>query len=47
MSESHQHRPDPQTVAERVRDKVWANDAVSQGLGMHIDVIGRATRGCR
>ena len=38
--ESHHHRPDPQTVAEAVRDKVWASDAVSQGLGMHIDVIG-------
>ena len=23
-----------------VRDKVWANDAVSQGLGMQIEVIG-------
>lgn len=40
MSEAHHHKPDPQTVAEMVRDKVWANDAVSQGLGMQIEVIG-------
>lgn len=40
MTESHHRKPDPQTVAEAVRDKVWADDAVSQGLGMAIEVIG-------
>jgi len=39
MSDTHHHKPDPQTVAEAVRDKVWANDAVSKGLGMAIEVI--------
>jgi acyl-CoA thioesterase len=39
MSESHHHKPDPQTVAEMVRDKVFANDAASRGLGIAIEVI--------
>jgi acyl-CoA thioesterase len=39
MNSAPHPKPDPQTVAEAVRDKVWANDAVSQGLGMTIEVI--------
>ena len=39
MSESHPHRPDPQTVAEAVRDKMYENDAASRGLGIAIEVI--------
>src|SRR5690606_5981498 len=31
---------DPQTVAERVRDGMFANDRASQGLGMEITGIG-------
>lgn len=31
---------DPQTVAERVRDGMFANDRASQGLGMEIIGIG-------
>lgn len=40
MGEPHHPRPDPQTVAEKVRDQMFEHDAVSRGLGMHIDVIG-------
>ena len=39
MTNSHHHRPDAQTVAEAVRDRMFENDAVSRGLGMHIEVI--------
>ena len=39
MSESHPHRPDPQTVAEAVRDRMYENDAASRGLGIAIEVI--------
>jgi acyl-CoA thioesterase len=39
MSESHPHRPDPQTVAEAVRDRMFENDAASRGLGIAIEVI--------
>ncbi len=38
MSEAH-HKPDPQTVAERVRDKMYEHDAASRGLGIAIEVI--------
>ena len=31
---------DPQTVAERVRDGMFANDKASQGLGMEIVAVG-------
>ena len=31
---------DPQRVAARVRDHMWANDRASQGLGMRIDDVG-------
>ena len=31
---------DPQTVAERVRDHMWAADRASQGMGMRIAAIG-------
>ena len=40
MTEAHPHKPDPQTVAEAVRDRMFAHDAVSKGLGMTIEVIG-------
>jgi acyl-CoA thioesterase len=40
MSEAHAHRPDPQTVAEAVRDKMFAHDAVAKSFGMAIEVIG-------
>ena len=33
------HRPDPQTVAEAVRRKVFENDHCSKGLGMAIEAI--------
>ena len=39
MSEAHHQKPDPQTIAEMVRDKVFANDAASRGLGIAIEVI--------
>jgi len=38
MSEAH-HKPDPQTIAERVRDKMYEHDAASRGLGIAIEVI--------
>ncbi len=38
MSPSH-HGPDPQTVAEAVRRKLFENDFASQGLGMRIESI--------
>ena len=31
---------DPQTVAERVRDGMFANDQASRGLGMEIEAVG-------
>lgn len=31
---------DPQTLAERVRDGMFANDAASRGLGMRFDAVG-------
>ncbi len=34
-----QNRPDPQTVAERVREKMFEHDAASRGLGIAIEVI--------
>jgi acyl-CoA thioesterase len=34
---------DPQRVAERVRDHMWANDRASQGLGMRITAVGPGT----
>lgn len=39
MSEVHHHRPDPQTVAEAVKRKMFENDFASQGLGMQIESI--------
>ena len=39
MTNSQHHKPDAQTIAEAVRDKMFANDAVSRGLGMAIEVI--------
>ncbi len=43
MSDSHQshapHRPDPQTVAEAVRRKLFEHDYASKGLGMQIEAI--------
>jgi acyl-CoA thioesterase len=38
MSEGDQ-KPDPQAVAERVRDKMFEHDAASQGLGIAIEAI--------
>jgi acyl-CoA thioesterase len=38
MTEAH-HKPDPQTLAERVRDRMYEHDAASRGLGISIDVI--------
>lgn len=37
--------PDPQRVAERVRDHMWANDRASKALGMRITAVspGRCT----
>src|ERR1700712_2554982 len=32
--------PDPQHIAERVRDHLWANDRASQALGMRVAAIG-------
>lgn len=40
MVEAHAHRPDPQRVAEAVRDKMFANDAVAKAFAMAIEVIG-------
>ena len=40
MTTTHHHKPDAQTVAEAVRDRMFENDAVSRGLGMNIEVIG-------
>ena len=31
---------DAQTIAERVRDHLWATDRASQGLGMRVTAIG-------
>jgi acyl-CoA thioesterase len=31
---------DPQAIAERVRDHMWANDRASQGMGMRVAAIG-------
>jgi acyl-CoA thioesterase len=31
---------DPQRIAERVRDHMWAGDRASQGLGMQVTAIG-------
>ncbi|HRD35371.1 MAG TPA: hydroxyphenylacetyl-CoA thioesterase PaaI [Rhodocyclaceae bacterium] len=31
---------DPQALAERVRDGMFANDSVSQGLGMRFEAVG-------
>ena len=31
---------DPQTIAERVRDHMWASDRASQALGMRVTAIG-------
>ena len=37
--------PDPQTLAEQVRDAMWANDHASRALGMQVLAVGpgRAT----
>ena len=34
---------DPQTIAERVRDHMWATDRASQGMGMRVTAIGPGT----
>ena len=34
---------DPQRIAERVRDHMWATDRASQGLGMRVAAIGPGT----
>jgi acyl-CoA thioesterase len=34
---------DPQRVAERVRDHLWASDRASQALGMRVAAIGPGT----
>lgn len=31
---------DAQTIAERVRDRLWATDRASQGMGMRVAAIG-------
>ena len=31
---------DPQRIAERVRDHMWATDRASQGMGMRVTAIG-------
>ena len=31
---------DPQAIAERVRDHMWATDRASQGMGMEVAAIG-------
>ena len=31
---------DPQAIAERVRDHMWATDRASQGMGMRVAAIG-------
>jgi acyl-CoA thioesterase len=36
---AHGHRPDPQTVAEAVRRKMFENDHASKSLGMQIEAI--------
>jgi len=35
--------PDPQTLAERVRDGMYANDHAARGLGMVVQAIGPGT----
>jgi len=39
MTGQTHHRPDAQTVAEAVRDHMYAHDAASRGLGIAIEVI--------
>lgn len=39
QAHAHASKPDPQTVAEMVRDEMFRNDAASKGLGMHIEAI--------
>jgi acyl-CoA thioesterase len=34
---------DPQAIAERVRDHIWASDRASQALGMRVTAIGPGT----
>ena len=34
---------DPQRIAERVRDHMWATDRASQGMGMRVTAIGPGT----
>ena len=34
---------DPQRIAERVRDHMWATDRASQGMGMEVTAIGPGT----
>ena len=38
MTDTH-HKPDPQTLAEKVRDRMYEHDAASRGLGIAIEVI--------
>ena len=35
--------PDPQTIAERVRDHMWSTDRASQGMVMRVAAIGPGT----
>jgi len=35
--------PDPQELAERVRDHMWADDRASQALGMEVLAVGPGT----
>jgi len=39
MNSTPQSRPDPQSLAEMVREKMYEHDAASRGLGIAIEVI--------
>ena len=51
MNGTPARKPDPQTIAERVRDRLFEHDAASRGLGIAIEVIApgyaRATMAVR
>ena len=43
MNPSTQPSVDPQRLAERVRDHMWAGDRASQALGMEVMAVGPGT----
>ena len=36
-----------QAIAEAVRDRMFAEDAASRGLGMQVEAVGPGSRSCR